>query len=296
MAPESPERVAAGMRYLLNQAADDGHVYVPEEELIERAEELLGVDAGLLPPALEALRADGGVAGDGTRHYLPGLYRAEVAVARALVRLQEEEAGLEVAALDEAAAGAADGADGVELSQGQRQAVAMAAREKVMVLTGGPGTGKTTVTRSILQCLQAADLTVLLCSPTGRAAKRLAEATGQEARTIHRLLEFLPAEGRFRRDEHEPVEADALIVDEASMIDLPLMHALLRDLPPAARLILVGDVDQLPSVGPGHVMRDIIESGCVPVARLTQIHRQGADSQIVVNAHRVNRGEWPPLE
>jgi len=294
LASDSPERIAAGIRFMLNQAADDGHVYLPEKEIVERGGQLLGVDPALLAPAIEALRADGGLcSGDEGRHYLPHLYRAEEAVAAALGALQRDDRG---EAIVGPVAGE-EGADGdLELSAGQLDAVAMAMREKVMVLTGGPGTGKTTVTRSILRSLEGADLTVALCSPTGRAAKRLSEATGREAQTIHRLLEFLPAEGRFRRDEGEPLEADALIVDEASMIDLLLMHSLVRALLPTARLILVGDVDQLPSVGPGHVMRDIIDSGCVPVARLTQIHRQGADSQIVVNAHRVNRGECPPLQ
>ena len=298
MASEAPERIAAGLRYLLNQAADDGHVFLPETEVVERGSQLLGVEAGLVPPALEALRADGGVASEDSRHYLPRLFRAEVAVAQALVRLLErtETGPLEPVNPLGGAEDAAPGSEKVDLSEGQRRAVAMALEAKVMVLTGGPGTGKTTVTRSILQALEAADCTVLLCSPTGRAAKRLSEATAREARTIHRLLEFLPKEGRFRRDENEPIEADALIVDEASMIDLPLMDSLMKGLPASARLILVGDVDQLPSVGPGHVMRDIIDSGCVPVARLTQIHRQEADSQIVVNAHRVNRGELPPVE
>ncbi|MFH1566430.1 MAG: AAA family ATPase, partial [Gemmatimonadota bacterium] len=280
-----------GVRYLLDQAADEGHAYLPETELVVRGAELLGVDRALLPPALVALRADGGIAVEEGRHYLPGLHRAEVGVARALARLQEVEgAALAAAPLPEAGAGE------VELSQGQQQAVALALGQKLMVLTGGPGTGKTTVTRAIVRSLEAGGLAVLLCSPTGRAAKRLAEATGREARTIHRLLEYLPAEGRFQRDEAQPIEADALIVDEASMIDLALMHALLRGLPPTARLVLVGDVDQLPSVGPGHVMRDIIASGRVPVARLTEIHRQGAHSQIVLNAHRVNQGAWPLAE
>ena len=176
------------------------------------------------------------------------------------------------------------------------RALESVAASKVVVVTGGPGTGKTTVTRQIVARLEANGLRVSLCSPTGRAAKRLAEATGREARTIHRLLEFAPNEGGFRRDENQPLETDALIVDESSMIDIRLMNALLRAVPDHARLILVGDIDQLPSVGPGNVMGDIIASGAVSVARLGQIYRQSGDSRIVANAHRINEGQWPQVD
>jgi exodeoxyribonuclease V alpha subunit len=163
----------------------------------------------------------------------------------------------------------------------------------LLVITGGPGTGKTTILRCILQILDKKHRRMLLCSPTGRAAKRMSEATGREAKTIHRLLEFSPKDGRFKRDQHRPLEADLVIVDEASMIDIVLMNSLLKAIPAAAGLILVGDVDQLPSVGPGAVLRDIIASSLVPVIRLSEIFRQARESQIVVNAHRINRGEMP---
>jgi exodeoxyribonuclease V alpha subunit len=186
--------------------------------------------------------------------------------------------------------------DGLVLAAGQQRAVKWATSEKVLVLTGGPGTGKTTVTRAILELYIRNKLKVMLCSPTGRAAKRLSEATGREAKTIHRLLEFMPAERRFKKNYDDKLELDALIVDEASMIDVVLMNALLRALPSHAHLVVVGDVDQLPSVGPGNVLRDIIDSGQVPVVRLDEIFRQGRESQIILNAHRINNGEAPSYD
>ncbi|HEU4652182.1 MAG TPA: AAA family ATPase, partial [Croceibacterium sp.] len=175
----------------------------------------------------------------------------------------------------------------------QRAAVALALRSKVCVLTGGPGVGKTTVLRPLLRSLQAKRVRPLLCAPTGRAAKRLAEVTGLDARTIHRLLEVNPRDGRFRRDERQPLDADLVVVDEASMVDVPLMHALVRAIPPAAALLVVGDADQLPSVGPGQVLADLLASGAVPVARLTVVFRQAAASRIVAAAHQVNAGLMP---
>jgi len=287
MARDAPQRVQAGIRYLLSQGADKGHVYLPTEALLEGGRELLGVGAELLGPAADSLARDGGIISEDGRHYLPPLFRAEVAVAGLLLGLMPMEEG------EDLPAPAVAESDEIQLGPDQQRAVAMAMANRVLVLTGGPGTGKTTVTRAILRQFQACGLTVHLCSPTGRAAQRLSEASGREARTIHRLLEFLPAEGRFRKDESDQLDVDALIVDEASMIDLQLMRSLLRALPAGARLILVGDVDQLPSVGPGHVMRDIIDSGRIPVVCLSEIYRQDRESQIITNAHRINRGEWP---
>ena len=184
---------------------------------------------------------------------------------------------------------------GVTLAPGQRDAVRLALSSKVLVITGGPGVGKTTIIRSILHILKAKGVTPLLAAPTGRAAKRLGESTGLEAKTIHRLLEFNPKEGGFLRGNDLPLDCDLLVLDEASMVDVPLMAAVLKALPEQAALLVVGDVDQLPSVGPGQVLADLIGCGVVPVARLTEIFRQAAASQIIVNAHRVNRGAMPEL-
>ncbi len=285
---DAPERVQAGIRYLLSEAADEGHVYLPAVEMMERAVEILDINAELLPPALEALRATDGVVTEDLHYYLPPLHRAEVGAASSLKRLlQAPTAELAVPA---------EADDGLALAPAQKQAVELVATSKVLVLTGGPGTGKTTVTRRILHLLEESGLKVALCSPTGRAAKRLSEASGREAKTIHRLLGFQPGERQFKKGYDDHLELDALIVDEASMIDVVLMNALLRALPDRARLVLVGDIDQLPSVGPGNVLRDIIDSAKVPVVCLTQIFRQAQKSHIIRNAHRINSGEMPIVE
>ncbi|MEC9381049.1 MAG: ATP-dependent RecD-like DNA helicase [Candidatus Latescibacterota bacterium] len=304
VARDAPSRVRAGIRYILEEAADDGHVYVGLVDLQSAVTALLQVDESLLAPAVEQLRKDGDivtepVSGSSDRHFRANLHRAETGVAADLLRILQEP-GHSLGKADPAMDGEEGNEDvkglAADLGEDQLRALRLVYKAKAMVLTGGPGTGKTTVTRHIVDLLERAGLRVLLCSPTGRAAKRLAEATGRDARTIHRLLEFAPAEGGFRRDRDNPLEAQAVIVDESSMIDVSLMHALMRAVPDDARLILVGDVDQLPSVGPGAVMGDIIASGVVPVARLSKIYRQAGESLIIANAHRINGGEWPQME
>ncbi|HJP34182.1 MAG TPA: ATP-dependent RecD-like DNA helicase [Candidatus Latescibacteria bacterium] len=295
VARDAPERVRAGVRYVLAEASDDGHVFVPTEGISSQVRALLEIDDGLVPAAIQRLQKDEEIIveggwGEDSRCYLRRLHRAETGVARALQRLLETAGPPLVAEAEE------EVAETLDLGADQLRALEAVAQSKVVVVTGGPGTGKTTVTRQIVSLLEGSGLRVLLCSPTGRAAKRLAEATSREARTIHRVLEFAPNEGGFRRDENLPLETDALIVDEGSMIDISLMYALLRAVPDHARLILVGDIDQLPSVGPGYVMGDIIASDIVSVARLRQIYRQAGDSRIVANAHRINEGEWPQVD
>ena len=291
----APQRVEAGIRYLLNKSAEDGHVFLPvgmhvsiKPNIIERAEEVLDIGAELIPSALESLCDDEAIFVEDCRCYLPLLFHAEVGIASSLRRLIQKEArkSLEFHKIDE----------NLDLASEQRCAVELAVNNKVLLLTGGPGTGKTTVTKRILEQFEANGLNVALCSPTGRAAKRLGDATGRRASTIHRLLEFNPGEQGFNKNFEKKLDIDALIVDESSMIDVVLMNALLRSLQDYTRLIMVGDIDQLPSVGPGNVLRDIIDSKAVPVVCLKKIFRQAADSYIITNAHRINSGELPHID
>ena len=298
IAPDSPYRIRSALFYLLQDAAASaGHVYLPEEELCAQAAALLKAPADLCRENLTALLLDRRLTAEegteGRRVYLPAFDRAEREVA---LRIRE----LMLAARPDKYTGAAreisafEQRRGITFSPTQRRAIRQALDNGVFVITGGPGTGKTTIINCILELLSRENETVL-CAPTGRAAKRMTEATGVESKTIHRLLEYGGEEGVFARDEEHPLEADCVIADEASMIDLLLMRSLLRAIEPGARLILVGDADQLPSVGAGNVLGDILESGQVPHIRLTDIFRQSETSRIVVNAHLINQGEMPLL-
>lgn len=291
IAGDHPERVQAGVIHELGVIADQGHCLAPRDTLVGRCAEMLGVDPGHVESAIDALRAAERVVVEDEMVFLTRLHLAETRVAHHLARLISAP-GRELGGLEAAVTAFESRAD-VRLAPEQRRAVQAAARHKVMVITGGPGVGKTTIVRAVLSVFFGARLAVRLAAPTGRAAKRLAEATGAEAVTLHRLLEFEPRSGRFQRDADRPLDVEAVIIDEASMVDAPLAAALLEALPDGARLVIVGDADQLPSVGPGAVLRDLIDSGAIETVRLTEIFRQASLSRIVTNAHRILRGEPP---
>ena len=250
----------------------------------------------MVDAALELELVEGAVVADTVDQracvFLAGLHRAERDIAERLLRLAKGRPPWPAIAADPALAWV-ESRTKIALAGSQSEAVRLALRSKLLVITGGPGVGKTTLVSSILKILAAKIPAIALAAPTGRAAKRLGEATDREAKTLHRLLEADPAQGGFKRGEEHPLDCDLLVVDEVSMVDVPLMHALLKAVPPGAALILVGDVDQLPSVGPGQVLADVITSGAVPVVRLTEVFRQAAQSRIVTNAHRINRGQMP---
>jgi exodeoxyribonuclease V alpha subunit len=291
-------RVRAGISYALAEAMDDGHCGLPAEELIPLTQKLLEVPAELIATALDLELQDGTVIADdldGRRCvFLAGLFRAEREIAEKLQALAAGRRPWPSIDADKAIPWV-EKRTKLALAASQMEAIRVALASKVLVITGGPGVGKTTLVNSLLKILLAKAVAIALCAPTGRAAKRLSESTGLEAKTIHRLLETDPRTGAFRRTEEAPLDCDLLVVDETSMVDVPLMRALLRALPTRAALLLVGDVDQLPSVGPGQVLADIIASGSVPVVRLTEVFRQAAESQIIVNAHRINQGLMPDL-
>ncbi|MBP2312136.1 SF1B family DNA helicase RecD2 [Azospirillum soli] len=289
-------RARAGITYALAEATDQGHCGLPTAQLIPLAAKLLEIDPAIIEDALALELKEGTVVADTLAEepcvFLTGLYRAEQAISDRLRRLASGRVPWPPIDAAKAIPWAEEKA-GITLADSQREALRQALSSKLLVITGGPGVGKTTLVNSILTILKAKDVSIALAAPTGRAAKRLSESTGMEAKTIHRLLETDPQAGGFKRDETNPLDCDLLVVDETSMVDVPLMNALLRAVPPRAALLLVGDVDQLPSVGPGQVLGDVIGCGAVPVVRLTEIFRQAATSRIIVNAHRINAGHMP---
>ncbi len=291
-------RVRAGISYALAEAMDEGHCGFPVAELIPLAERLLEVAPDLIRTALDLELQDGAVVADQIDEtdcvFLAGLHGAERAVAERLLALTNGTLPWPWIDPDKALPWV-EQRTGLTLADSQQAAVRLALLAKVMVITGGPGVGKTTIVNSILHILAAKGVRLLLCAPTGRAAKRMSEATGREACTIHRLLEVDPKTGGFRRGPDHPLDCDLLVIDETSMVDILLMHALLRAVPDRAALLVVGDVDQLPSVGPGQALADMIASGAVPVVRLTEVFRQAAKSRIIVTAHRINQGQMPDL-
>ena len=323
IARDSPERIKAGLAYTLSEAADDGHCYLPEPNLVADAAKILDVPAGLITPCLDELAAAEGLSvrlfrlrpaprprrhrAGGTapaRHrtagpavYLPPFYQAERSLASALLRLQaargDRLAGFASVDWDKAL-GWLRGRTGASLAPEQADAVRLALTSRVAVLTGGPGCGKSFTVRSVVELARAKGARIVLAAPTGRAAKRLAELTGHEAATIHRLLQLRPG-GEPSFDASSPLDADLVVVDETSMVDVILANKLVKAVAPGAHLLLVGDVDQLPSVGAGEVLRDLLAAGSLPVVRLTKIFRQAQQSGIVVNAHRINDGRHPLL-
>lgn len=283
-------RCQSGLIYTLNQLANEGHVYAEEEQLVKAALELLEADEVPIREALTHMAQTEDLKLEDEAIYLPPFYFAEVGTTnRLLALLRESEQDIFAKEID---VQALSKETGIEYDEVQLQAIEEAIRSKVMVLTGGPGTGKTTTTQGIIAALKHMGLRILLAAPTGRAAKRMSEATGMEAKTIHRLLEFNPKDG-YKRNDENPLEGDALIVDECSMIDVILMNNLMKAIPSSMRVVFVGDIDQLPSVGAGNVLRDIIESEKIPVIRLTRIFRQAQTSRIVMSAHAINQGHFP---
>ena len=299
-------RLRSGILYTLNKLSEDGHCYATRNLLLKTGSELLSVEDNVLTMTLDEMIRAGDVITEKIplpedaapdmipekAIYLPPFYFSEMGTAKRLAAINGNSGGMHVNP-----AGLADRIScrtGMQYDEIQMQAILTAVQSKVLVLTGGPGTGKTTTTLGIITAFREAGAKILLAAPTGRAAKRLSEATGMEAKTIHRLLEVKPPEG-YQKNEEDPLEGDVLIVDECSMIDIMLMYNLLKAIPDTMTLILVGDIDQLPSVGAGNVLRDMIDSACFPVVRLTRIFRQAQTSRIIMNAHRINAGKMPDI-
>ena len=291
-------RVRAGISYALTEAMDEGHCGLPTDELVPLAEKLLEVPGELVRTALDLELTEGTVIADRVGEtacvFLAGLHHAERTIAERLMRLANGALPWPWIDPDKALPWV-EQRIGLALAATQVAAIRLALTSKVLVMTGGPGVGKTTIVKAILRILSAKGVSLLLCAPTGRAAKRMTEATGYEAKTIHRLLEVDPKGGGFKRGDDHPLDCDLLVVDETSMVDVMLMQALVKAVPDKAAVLIVGDIDQLPSVGPGQVLADVIASGAVPVVRLTEVFRQAARSRIVTSAHRINQGSMLDL-
>ena len=299
---DSPVRAEAGILHVLRRLSDEGHVYYPYEPLMTECEKILETGREIIGKAFAKITLEKKVItedlnGQEVREnnkavYLAGFYLSETGIAERLRLISETPGAAMLFDRDEAIEWA-QGEMNIALAPDQKKAVREALDRKVMVITGGPGTGKTTIIKAIIKIYRKRGRRVQLAAPTGRAAKRMSEATGHEAKTIHRLLEYSPKLMAFKRNEEFPLDTDLIVIDEASMVDTSLMHHLLKAVPPHAGLVFVGDVDQLPSVGPGDVLRDIIDSGRIPTVKLNEIFRQAGESLVVLNAHRINNGEFP---
>jgi exodeoxyribonuclease V alpha subunit len=302
--PGSEFRYRAGIVHVLGEAAEEGHCFLPQSELVDQSVTRLATDdhqpqANAIASLIQKMETLGELVlqgeADQQHCYQPAFFQTEQNLAQQLRQLLVRPMTVDLPRvrrwLERFRAKTA-----IELSEQQQLAVEMAASLRVLVLTGGPGCGKTFTTRTIVALWKAMGKSIALAAPTGRAAQRLSEMTGQPASTLHRLLEFEPKTMGFKHDAANPLKVDAVVVDEASMLDLFLAYSLIKAVPPEAQLLLVGDIDQLPAVGPGNVLRDLMASNCVPVVRLTQVFRQAQSSQIVLNAHQINQGKFPLLE
>jgi exodeoxyribonuclease V alpha subunit len=290
--PDAPVRVSAGIKYVLAQASEEGHVYLPMEFLRARCVSILGVGEDSFDEMLTELTASGEAVCEDDRVYLPLLLEAEKSIVRSLERILDGGVQDEPESLDEVLE-SVQAEQGIRFEESQLRAIDRGLKSGVTVITGGPGTGKTTIVKAFVRLFEARGWRVSLAAPTGRAAKRMSEIAGRQAKTIHRLLEFSPREGAFRKNSDNPIDSDVVIVDEASMLDILLAASLLKAIKTDTNVVFVGDVDQLPPVGPGSFLRNLIEAGRLPVERLARIFRQDEGGAIVENAHRINHGEYP---
>lgn len=293
--PASPARIKAGIKYILNELTNQGHCYGIINEIIDKSSELLEVEKLLVEKTLDVLKNNQEIILQEDRVWLPFYYFAELGVSKKLielVRFPQQLINLDVPKKIKYLEKKHD----ISFAEEQKEAIGKVLLNRVLVLTGGPGTGKTTTVLGLIELFEELKLKIILAAPTGRAAKKLSETTGRKAKTIHRLLEYSPKRGIFTKNSENPIKAEVIILDEVSMIDILLMNNLLKAVLPGSILILIGDVDQLPSVGPGNLLKDIIDSETIPVVRLTKIFRQDRRSLIIVNAHRVNEGKYPVIK